>query len=1148
MNGTTLVAWVPISGVGSSDWKIGGVADVTGDGKADLVWQNRTTGETGAWIMNGTSLQGWAPMGSTGPGGEWELGGLANMAGDASPDVVWHNRLTGQTGVWAMSGTTIVAWVEMPWVEGAGWQIGDAADVTGDGRPDLVWQNRATRQVAAWVMGGNASGRNSLTTYAYDDRWNLPIRVSSFEVSPGGVATPLSGSSRVEYDARGNRVWQQDGRGETGRVEFFYNAAGQITSSRLPSQRQSGAMRDSIEYDSWGNLSRVRTPGGVWTTTHKDALGRDTLVLSPIDPARGLFQRQRSGYDAMDRVRWTETHAPDTDGRNGAQMVKVETDYDAEGAPWKSRRSMSPDPNGIGLMTTEWRRDAAGRVVTHISGGEWEETAYNPAGQAVSVRPRLIGGIENASGLTIRVRYDALGRVTQRITPPMVYPIEPVSTIMDTRSYPLYPLEPGSVSPGRLPGDTAVFVYDHAGNMVVAANRDAVVTRSYYPNGAIRGDTLAIRTYAGADFTQHVYGLEYTYDIAGRRTRLGYPQAVLGTGAAASYAYNPQSGALETVTAPGAHVFSFGYNADGQLWTLGSPGGITETNTYNAEGQLQQRTVIMSNAYADQPNELPSALRSEIFSYDARGKVVQVSANPGGMTNSYAALGALSHSESITPWSYQTLLADPLGNTVRDDSRVRNDEGMESRTAQTHRYSRNGTGRLLSSLTKDEYGNFQARDTTTYDPAGNRIHYSASSALRREQIDGQNGPATEAITLDENTRSYYDAEGRLRATDRRRCVARPVDGAYRCVGWEAAPGRDPGAFEEYRYDALGRRVLVRTRFEAGQCGVYLEQCRNRVVRTVWEGDQLLLELRSTGDERTLEYDSEWVAYTHGPGIDAPLAVRVNSERVGAARDIIPLANWRGLYDSGVFPNGSTLTEGLDLKQVEWAGRNYRAFFDYVRDEPVWLGSLMTHKRDASGQLYMRNRYFDPTSGRFTQEDPIGIAGGLNLYGFGGADPVTYSDPYGLCPEEKKVAGVCPGGLSDGQWQAVEGAAEKLRDEAKVNVLNFLNDGRIRPADLPSGRAAEAEISASQPFIRVDTNLDGGGSAFDFAPATLAFVLAHEVKHTQQVPQGWARRQIFLFRYGHSKSFRNSLEPPAYQYACEQTTGGHGYAARFCGKD
>jgi uncharacterized protein RhaS with RHS repeats len=47
-------------------------------------------------------------------------------------------------------------------------------------------------------------------------------------------------------------------------------------------------------------------------------------------------------------------------------------------------------------------------------------------------------------------------------------------------------------------------------------------------------------------------------------------------------------------------------------------------------------------------------------------------------------------------------------------------------------------------------------------------------------------------------------------------------------------------------------------------------------------------------------------------------------------------------------------------------------------------------------LYRRNRYFDPNTGRFTQEDPIGIAGGLNAYGFADGDPVNYDDPFGLC--------------------------------------------------------------------------------------------------------------------------------------------------------
>lgn len=49
-------------------------------------------------------------------------------------------------------------------------------------------------------------------------------------------------------------------------------------------------------------------------------------------------------------------------------------------------------------------------------------------------------------------------------------------------------------------------------------------------------------------------------------------------------------------------------------------------------------------------------------------------------------------------------------------------------------------------------------------------------------------------------------------------------------------------------------------------------------------------------------------------------------------------------------------------------------------------------------VYKRNRYYDPTQGRFTQIDQIGLGGGLNAYGFAGGDPINYSDPFGLCKQ------------------------------------------------------------------------------------------------------------------------------------------------------
>ena len=64
---------------------------------------------------------------------------------------------------------------------------------------------------------------------------------------------------------------------------------------------------------------------------------------------------------------------------------------------------------------------------------------------------------------------------------------------------------------------------------------------------------------------------------------------------------------------------------------------------------------------------------------------------------------------------------------------------------------------------------------------------------------------------------------------------------------------------------------------------------------------------------------------------------------------------------------------------------------------MWQGTVLVDKADATGTYYRRNRSYDPNTARFTQEDPIGLAGGMNLYGFAAGDPVTYSDPFGLTP-------------------------------------------------------------------------------------------------------------------------------------------------------
>lgn len=52
------------------------------------------------------------------------------------------------------------------------------------------------------------------------------------------------------------------------------------------------------------------------------------------------------------------------------------------------------------------------------------------------------------------------------------------------------------------------------------------------------------------------------------------------------------------------------------------------------------------------------------------------------------------------------------------------------------------------------------------------------------------------------------------------------------------------------------------------------------------------------------------------------------------------------------------------------------------------------ENDGTGLYYYRARYYDPVLKRFVSEDPIGIAGGLNLAAYVGGNPVSFSDPTG----------------------------------------------------------------------------------------------------------------------------------------------------------
>src|SRR5260221_653468 len=136
-------------------------------------------------------------------------------------------------------------------------------------------------------------GQNATTSYSWHPKWNQPTTI----VGPTGERVDFA------YDTGApNRLWTQDGRGDSTRVNFQYNGANQVRYILPPG----GSER--FDYDGLGNLLRETTANGFVTTYHTDSIGRVDSVYTPIDGTRRRVTA--TTYDVMDRVRGTTDFGP----------------------------------------------------------------------------------------------------------------------------------------------------------------------------------------------------------------------------------------------------------------------------------------------------------------------------------------------------------------------------------------------------------------------------------------------------------------------------------------------------------------------------------------------------------------------------------------------------------------------------------------------------------------------------------------------------------------------------------------------------------------------------------------------------------------------------------------------------------------------
>ena len=879
---------------------------------------------------------------------------------------------------------------------------------------------------------------NATTTYTWDPRWasllstTMPegeVSRASYDPATGMLASRTQVGNASSPDRVDNLFYTPDN------LLDHVQAAGTSSPSR-------------VFYDSLGNVRSLVTPLGFQTKFYADAAGRDTLVTTQIVPGDtlGRLQRRQVYLDILDRDTLNVSTGPKVNSSTlqlsdaTLDSLLVHSVYDVEGKPLSVTRWARPDLNGIDTVRTAWEYDAAGRRHREIAAdGNADVFDFDPAGNVLTWTTRR--------GQSVATSYDALNRPLTR------------------------------TATGATPSpEVTQMTYDVTGGIGTANNPFARITRHYFSSGAQKDETQDVATRSGG-FGSHVYTLSYGYDKNGRRKSLTYPTVLAqpsGQPDVAQYGYEVH-GDLGSI-AIGGRTFGFGYDAAGRFDSLMYANGVYERSTFDDDGRVLKRFQRGPNyqGFLSGGRKLPGnpsfttdTVHSDLFSYDARGKVLAVSALTDSVMNVYQGLGALYSVQheplypGAGPWDTQTYVIDALGNQRSADYPQL---GVQEATP-TYAIH---TGRLV----QRSYSGVSPVDIMAYDAAGNE-------SMRRMTRFVPNANGTGTIQVADSTVEGYDVEGHLRALSmmvRRISTAGagtmlPVNGAHT---------------DTTHYDALGRRVWARTVYGDASCG---SQCTelSSVTRFVWDGSQILGEIRDRGgvstpdaemeDDAPIVFDSlpcsfsaevpcdstptarphgiysahvGRVEYVHGGGIDQPVLI-VRRDYGGDSTffgdiDIYPHANWRGETDQVTFFNGrGDYGSNQTHPVVELPAKNELGFHQ-IKEAAAgplsWNGSLLAQQRDASGLMYMRNRYYDPQTGRFTQEDPIGLAGGLNLYGFVAGDALNYSDPFGLmackdadgnevvCPEP---AGGPPVALPDGKngkpnyWVPIPGSEGGTRD-------------------------------------------------------------------------------------------------------------------------
>jgi RHS repeat-associated protein len=983
-------------------------------------------------------------------------------------------------------------------IDGFGSAVASTATFLYDAADNLLSETSGQSTTASY-------DHHTTTSYGYDALNRVTTQILGYGSAVASTATML-------YDAADNLLSETIGQSTTASYDhhtttsFGYDALNRVT-TQIEGYGTSVAVTATMLYDAADNLLSETT--GISSTASYDhhattsfgydALNRQTQlveafgttlqrttttvydaadnVLSNTDPLGNVTSY---GYDVLNRV------TTEIDAYGNSVAVTATMLYDAADNLLSETTGQSSTVSYDHHATTSFGYDTLDRVTSVIQGygtsiASTATMIYDQADNLLSVTTGISSTASYDHHATTSFAYDALNRRTTEIDAFGVTGVQrTLTTVYDAASNVqaaidalgnattiTYDAMNRAISVQN-PAGTATTVYDAASNVVNtidANNNKATLAYDALNRMTTSTDPLGNVTTTVYDAASNAVSLTdpdnntttFVYDVLNRLTQQTDPLNHSST-----YAYNAGDQLISTTDRLG-RVRNLSYDAlyrqTGETWVFSGTTVNTLTFTYDAAGN-QLTAADANGAYTmayDVLNRMTSVQepysQALTFTFDAASNRLTRTDSQGGIaTETYDALNRLLTYQfsagTVTLNLYQTW-------TARDQlaTQSRYSDLSGTHLIGTTSYGYDNAGRLTNLQFKDGSGNNISNFTYSYD-SGNRLTVETlNGSTTSYQYDADNqltqsGTATFGYDANGNRSNtgYVTSTGNEMANDGTWTYTYDNEGnltqkskgtnldtwTYAYDTWNrlvSATETNAGATVQvltFKYDVFGNRLDVETTINAVTTATHF----------AYDGPNAWADLSGSNalQMRRLYLDAPDALFARISS--GGTAAWYLTDRLGSVRDIANNTTGASIdhIDYSAFGVITNQTQSSNGDRYGFAG-----------------GELDSQ----TGEMRFGLRYYDPPTGRWITQDPIGFAGGdANLYRYVYDSPTNGTDPTGQDDKKPKYPQDSNGTIQvmfrDGRVKTYklpitdQGVLDHIRREGKILGSNPLS---LEPADL-----------------------------------------------------------------------------------------------------